>query len=244
MLLRSARKALFVGGAVAALASLVLTLTIGAPFRSRPPGRAGSAMCTNRGDATRGDITSGGSSTREGKASRLAAPDLTLSFDAEPAYCEWDSIQPGFKCGDGSVDHSAPAQPPSAAFARDDSPGKVRHGRYSARVVLRPGDHASYSCQKEAVEAIKPLDEGEGTESWWGWSWKLPVGWRGTDSWGMLFEFTVNAFYWPERPASGRSRFRARSMRRTEGMSPFRALQRVLYRSAKQEPRRRFHRAL
>jgi hypothetical protein len=117
----------------------------------------------------------------------------------------------------------------------------ARDGKYSARVVLNPGDHASYSCQKEAVEAIKPLDEGEGTESWWGWSWKRPVGWRGTDSRGMLFEFTVNAFCWPERPASGRACFRARSMRRTEGMSPFRALQRVLYRSAKQEPRRRFH---
>ncbi len=29
-----------------------------------------------------------------------------------------------------------------------------------------------------------------------GWSWKLPVGWRGTDSWGMLFEFTTFAPYW------------------------------------------------
>jgi polysaccharide lyase-like protein len=41
------------------------------------------------------------------------------------------------------------------------------------------------------------LGEGEGSESWWGWSWKLPVGWRGTNSWGMLFEFTVYAPYWP-----------------------------------------------
>ena len=46
--------------------------------------------------------------------------------------------------------------------------------------------------------AIKSgLDEGEGSESWWGWSWKLPVGWRGTDSWGMLFEFTPDQVRWP-----------------------------------------------
>jgi hypothetical protein len=125
-------------------------------------------------------------------------PDLTLSFDAEPADCEWDSIQPGFECRNGSVNLSAPAKSPSAAFVRDDSPGNVRNGKYSARVALNPGDHASYSCQKEAVMAIKGgLDEGEGSESWWGWSWKLPVGWRGTDSWGMLFEFIPYAPRWP-----------------------------------------------
>ena len=62
---------------------------------------------------------------------------------------------------------------------------------------MNPGDYSSYSCQKEAVFAIKELGEGEGSESWWGWSWKLPVGWRGTNSWGMLFEFTTNAYYWP-----------------------------------------------
>ena len=126
------------------------------------------------------------------------ARDLTLSFDAKPAYSEWDSIQPGFECENGKVDHSAPTKPPSAAFVRDKSPGNVRHGRYSAKVVLKPGDHATYTCRAEAVAAIKDLNEGEGSESWWGWSWKLPHGWRGTDSWGMLFEFTPTAFYdWP-----------------------------------------------
>jgi hypothetical protein len=125
------------------------------------------------------------------------APDLTLSFDAEPGYSEWDSIQPGFRCANGAPDHSSIAQSPSAAFVRDNSPGNVRHGEYSARVVLDPGDYSSYSCQKEAVLAIKGLGEGEGSESWWGWSWKLPLGWRGTDSWGMLFEFTTYAPLWP-----------------------------------------------
>jgi hypothetical protein len=62
---------------------------------------------------------------------------------------------------------------------------------------LKPGDHASYTCKAEAVEAIKTLTEGEASESWWGWSWKLPVGWRGTNSWGMLFEFTTYARLWP-----------------------------------------------
>ena len=136
-------------------------------------------------------------STSGSLASRRTAPasgmgrDLTLSFDAKPAYSEFRSIQPGFGCVNGSVDQSAPTKSSSAAFVLDDSPGNVRHGRYSARVVLNPGDHASYSCKAEAVEAIKHLNEGEGSRSWWGWSWKLPVGWRGTDSWGMLFEFTV-----------------------------------------------------
>jgi Polysaccharide lyase len=125
------------------------------------------------------------------------ASELTLSFDAQPADCEWDSIQPGFSCANGAPDHSSITQSPSAAFVRDNSPGNVRHGEYSARVVLNPGDYSSYSCQKEAVMAIKGLGEGEGSESWWGWSWKLPVGWRGTDSWGMLFEFTAYGPFWP-----------------------------------------------
>jgi hypothetical protein len=126
-----------------------------------------------------------------------AAPDLTLSFDADPAYSEWAGIQPGYPCAHGSVNSSIPGKPASAAFVRADSSANVRHGRYSALVVLNPGDHASYSCKSEAVEAIKMLGEGEGSESWWAWSWKLPVGWRGTSSWGMLFEFTVNATLWP-----------------------------------------------
>jgi polysaccharide lyase-like protein len=122
--------------------------------------------------------------------------DLTLSFDAKPAYSEFYSIQPGFKCVDRII--AGTSKSPSAAFVRDNSAGNVRHGKYSARVVLNPGDHSSYSCQKEAVMAIKGgLGEGEGSESWWGWSWKLPVGWRGTDSWGMLFEFTPYAPLWP-----------------------------------------------
>jgi hypothetical protein len=124
--------------------------------------------------------------------------DLTLSFDAEPADCEWDSIQSGFKCANGVVDRSARTKPPSAAFVRDDSAGNVRHGKYSARVVLNAGDQAIYTCKAEAVGAIKALGEGEGSESWWGWSWKLPVGWHGTDSWGMLFEFIpVDHVRWP-----------------------------------------------
>jgi polysaccharide lyase-like protein len=122
-------------------------------------------------------------------------PELTLSFDAEPAYSEFYSIQPGHTCVDGAV--AGISKPRSAAFVRDDSPGNVRHGKYSARVVLNPGDHTAYSCKAESVDAIKGIDEGEGSESWWGWSWKLPLGWRGTDSWGMLFQFTVNHVLWP-----------------------------------------------
>jgi hypothetical protein len=125
------------------------------------------------------------------------ARDLTLSFDAKPAYSEWRWIQPGFNCVNGKVDQSSPTKLPSAAFVRDNSAGNVRHGKYSARVVLRPGDQASYSCKAEAVFAIRHLGEGEGSESWWGWSWKLPVGWRGSNSWGMLFEFTTSAALWP-----------------------------------------------
>jgi Polysaccharide lyase len=128
-------------------------------------------------------------------AASSVAPDLTLSFDAEPAYREWKSIQPGSRCVDGAI--SGASKAPSAAFVRDDSPGNVRHGKYSARVVLNPGDHTSYSCKNESVDAIKGIDEGEGTESWWGWSWRLPAGWRGTTSFGMLFQFTVDHVLWP-----------------------------------------------
>src|SRR5919108_2493548 len=132
-----------------------------------------------------------------GRAVTRVAPDLTLSFDAEPAYSEWTGIQPGYRCTDVSVRPSTRVQPASAAFVRTDSRANVRHGRHSVQVVLRPGDHAAYSCKAEAVEAIRRLGEGEGKESWWAWSWKLPRGWRGTKSWGMLFEFTVNAALWP-----------------------------------------------
>jgi hypothetical protein len=140
---------------------------------------------------------SGSPASLSSESAPAARHDLTLSFDANPAYSEWSSIQPGYRCINGSVDQSAPTKAPSAAFVRTNSPGNVRHGRYSARVVLNPGDQASYSCEAEAVEAIKPLNEAEGSESWWGWSWKLPVGWRGTKSWGMLFEFTTNHVLWP-----------------------------------------------
>lgn len=44
----------------------------------------------------------------------------------------------------------------------------------------------------------------------------------------------------PERPRDESAR-RARSVRRDEGVDAFQALQRVLYRSAKQDPGRRFH---
>jgi hypothetical protein len=141
--------------------------------------------------------SSGGSLASRSSASVPAVRgDLTLSFDAKPAYSEFYSIQPGYRCINSVI--SGTRKSPSAAFVRDNSAGNVRHGRYSARVVLNSGDHSSYSCHKEAVMAIKGgLGEGEGSESWWGWSWKLPVGWRGTHSWGMLFEFIPDPPHWP-----------------------------------------------
>jgi hypothetical protein len=188
------RKVLLVAAVLAAVAGVVLAVVIGAPSRSESSRPATSGKCKNQAE-TRRDAGSGRLSTKGGRESQ-AAPDLTLSFDAQPARCEWDSIQSGFECTHGAVD-SKTARSPAEAFVRDKSPGDVRNGNYSAFVVLRPGDHAAYSCQKEAVFAIKRLREGEGTDSWWGWSWKLPIGWRGTDSWGMLFEFTVYHVLWP-----------------------------------------------
>jgi hypothetical protein len=140
-----------------------------------------------------------GMSSAGGKApSAPAAPrDLTLSFDARPAYAEWYTIQPGYKCVNGAVSLFAPSKPSSAAFVRDASRINVRHGRYSAKVVLNPGDHASYTCKAEAVEAVQRLGEGEGSSSWWAWSWKLPAGWRGTRSWGELLGFRANHVLWP-----------------------------------------------
>jgi len=132
-----------------------------------------------------------------GRKAATALRNLTLSFDAKPPYSEWWTIQPGYKCVNGHVDQTQPNQPPSSAFVRERSRGNVRHGKYAARVMLRPGDHAAYTCKYEAVLAVERLGEGEGSESWWGWSWKLPVGWRGTNSWGTLFGITTNAFFWP-----------------------------------------------
>jgi len=45
----------------------------------------------------------------------------------------------------------------------------------------------------------------------------------------------------PEGPQGGSAALSARSVSRVEGVSAFQALQRVLYRSAKQDPERRFH---
>jgi hypothetical protein len=54
--------------------------------------------------------------------------NLTLSFDAKPAYSEFYSIQPGYRCFNGTS--AGIRTSPSAAFVRDDSPGNVRHGEY------------------------------------------------------------------------------------------------------------------
>ena len=45
----------------------------------------------------------------------------------------------------------------------------------------------------------------------------------------------------PVGPHGGEARLRARSVVAVEGADAFQALQRVLYRSAKQDPQRRFH---
>jgi len=171
-----------VGLGIAVIAAVAVVVVI-----SRFPASSGSDNAKKRTET----------SSPECQARVSSRSNLTLSFDATPPDCEWDSIQPGFDCANGEVDRTALAQSPSAAFRRDDSKGNVRDGKYSAKVVLRPGDHAAYTCKAEAAMAIKGIDEGEGSQSWWGWSWKLPVGWRGTDSWGMLFEFTVDAVRWP-----------------------------------------------
>jgi hypothetical protein len=158
----------------------------------------GALLLLVTGAGVAGAVFAGRPSASSGRASiPPLGSNLTLSFDAMPAYSEWWSIQPGFTCHNGSVNHSVPTKAPSAAFVRDHSPGNVRHGKYSAKVVLKPGDYAAYSCKAEAVFAIKHLNEVEGSQSWWAWSWKLPIGWRGTNSWGMLFEFTTNHVLWP-----------------------------------------------
>ncbi len=45
----------------------------------------------------------------------------------------------------------------------------------------------------------------------------------------------------PDGPQGGSAALSARSISRAEGVDAFQALQRVLYRSAKQDPERRFH---
>jgi Polysaccharide lyase len=182
------KKMLLAGGVGVAVVALLVVGGLSLWGSSKPPSNAHTSS---------GCSAAPGQKTGQAAASSKIAPDLTLSFDAEPAYCEWDGIQPGYECVDHAVDRAVPTNLPSAAFVRDDTPGNVRDGKYSAKVVLRSGDHTAYTCKAESVGAIKDIGEAEGSQSWWGWSWKLPVGWRGTDSWGMLFQFTVNAFYWP-----------------------------------------------
>jgi Polysaccharide lyase len=171
---------------------VVLAVFVGtrsSPTLSAPPGETADAPAA----ACDEEQTGTGPSSHE----RALGHDLTFSFEDEPAYCEWEGIHPGYRCVNGSVDQAAPSKPRSAGFVRDRSARNVRHGTYSARVVLEPGDHASYGCRAEAVTAFTDVGESEGSESWWGWSWKLPRGWRGTNSWGMLFEFTPYHVFWP-----------------------------------------------
>ena len=133
-----------------------------------------------------------------GSASPATGPDVTLSFDTDPYLREFDSVQTGYRCRpDGKVDFTGAGQTQRAdqAFARD---GTIkREGNYSAHIFLHPGDYAAYSCAKESVLAIKRLPDGEGTESWYGWSWRFPTTWAGTDSWGTLFEIMPDHTRWP-----------------------------------------------
>ena len=137
-------------------------------------------------------------STALGNASSSSSADLTLSFDSDPYLSELDAVQTGYQClADGRVNFTIAGQsrPADQAFVRDGS--TKRDGPYSAHVFLRPGDYSSYSCEKEAVELRKGLGEGEGAESWYGWSWRFPTTWAGTNSWGGVLSFTTNASLWP-----------------------------------------------
>jgi hypothetical protein len=133
-----------------------------------------------------------------GNASSSGSSDLTLSFDSNPYLSEFDAVQTGYRClPDGRVNFTIAGQsrPADQAFVRD---GTIkRDGESSAHVFLQPGDFSSYSCQKEAVQLLKGLGDSEGTDAWYGWSWRLPTNWSGTNSWGTLLEFTTNASLWP-----------------------------------------------
>ena len=134
-----------------------------------------------------------------GSATTFVSHDLTLSFDSEPYLGEFDSVHTGYRCRpDGKVDFTGAGQTQRAdqAFVRD---GTIkREGSYSAHIFLHSGDFAPSSCDKESVSAIKGLPDGEGTEGWYGWSWRFPTNWAGTDSWGTLFEImTSDHTRWP-----------------------------------------------
>src|SRR5207249_3319002 len=83
-----------------------------------------------------GTSSSGSPASLSSATVPAAARDLTLSFDADPAYSEFYSIQPGHRCVNGINVGTKKSR--SAAFVRDASAGNVRHGKYSARVVLNP----------------------------------------------------------------------------------------------------------
>jgi hypothetical protein len=122
-------------------------------------------------------------------------PNLTLSFDAEPAYSEFGlGLQTGYQCSDG-VPTSTPNHNASQVFVRD--PVTKRHGEYSAHVFIFSGDHAPASCIVDTVRAYDVTGEREGDEAWYGWSWRFPRSYPGTNSWGLIMSWTVNGSEYP-----------------------------------------------
>ncbi len=113
-------------------------------------------------------------------------PDLTLSFDAVPAYSEFRTYNGGIKCaGDvlGGPNHSLSQMAARNSTIRRDGP-------YSAKITLQNNDHID-NCIKDGVQIYGPADIRVGAEGWYGWSWRFPTGGIVSHSWNSLMELGV-----------------------------------------------------
>jgi Polysaccharide lyase len=121
------------------------------------------------------------------------SPDLTVSFDAEPAYSEFapSGIWPGFTC-DGSMQF---VQSPSEAYVRD--PVVRRHGTYSARVHARSDGYHGYGrdCTRLRTQALvddSVANEKQGSEGWYAFSIRLPTSFPTLRGWATVWEFAAD----------------------------------------------------
>ena len=134
-------------------------------------------------------------------SSRLMAllPNYTGSFNAEPPYSDFWTYTGGTTCTPPiTVVHSLSQLIPRDSAVR-------RHGTYSGRVTLRPGDHINNICSVDGVQLYAfPGDIINGSETWIGWSWRFPTGGITSGSFNGIMEAGVgNGFYHPQYGCHG-----------------------------------------
>jgi hypothetical protein len=165
------------------------------PAADRLPGGGRASSCSFRKDTVRmlrrplsesapsSSSRSSGSPTSVSSASVPAiGRELTLSFDARPAFSEFDSFSQRLDASTaGSLGHLIACCSVRSCQFLDGHParalGQSRTETRRPRQLLLSRRRPSSRSRMSAKDRV---------ESWWGWSWKLPRGWCGTNSWKML----------------------------------------------------------